>query len=147
MQLWIQEGGEARPEDLLLEQQLDNPILQVASFPNPNHDHLNTIIVIIMIIVMSIIMIIKIIPTIIIMIMIIIMVDRLEQGSLWRRSRVCSLQFSTQESSLFTRCSFNSQKPWRTVQKPCKTTKTNENGKDQFGFNAQKTSFLIGGLS
>ena len=29
---WIQDGGEARPEDLLLEQQLDNPILQVAPF-------------------------------------------------------------------------------------------------------------------
>ena len=54
-QLWNQDGGEARPEDLLLEQQLDNPILQVAYFPIPNPDHMIIIIVIVIIILMNII--------------------------------------------------------------------------------------------
>ena len=68
-EVWNQDGGEARPEDLLLEQQLDNPILQVAYFPIPNHDHMIIIIAVIMIMIMIIII------MNIIMIMIIIMIQ------------------------------------------------------------------------
>ena len=86
---WIQDGGEARPEDLLLEQQLDNPILQVAPF-----------LIMIMIVLMVIII-------MIVIFIIMMLTKRLDLGSWCQKNTVDNSQFFTQGSSLCIRLTIN----------------------------------------